>query len=158
MKSLPDMIPFYTRFPDVAERETRVVTLPRSMGGLPADNYAFIEMFCSDPQCDCRRVVILVWPDLSPGKTLATINFGWETVEFYTRWMRGDEQAGRKSASATLDPLNPQSRHSELLLALFCDVVSNDPAYVQRLARHYEMFKQIDKDQSRPLKNKLKKL
>ena len=44
-------------------------------------------------------------------------------------------------AGATLDPLNPQSEYSGALLNLFQEVLAADPEYVQRLQRHYKMFK-----------------
>ena len=48
-------------------------------------------------------------------------------------------------AGATLDPLNPQTEHSEALLELFKQVVLADPAYVRRLERHYNLFKKGDR-------------
>lgn len=142
MSSLPGMIPFFERFPELFKRETRVITLPQGARGLAAGKYAFVELFCNDPGCDCRRVVIQVWPDPAGEPTLATINFGWERESFYAR--KFDIKAAREIKSACLDPLNEQSEHAELLLAIFRDVVKNDPAYVQRLARHYKLFKEAD--------------
>ncbi len=39
-----------------------------------------------------------------------------------------------------LDPLNPQSPHAEFFLSLFTEIVK-DKAYVDRLKRHYDMFR-----------------
>jgi len=44
-------------------------------------------------------------------------------------------------AGAILEPLLPQSRHSLFFLRFFSEVVLRDPAYVERLKRHYAMFK-----------------
>ena len=41
------MTPFVDRFPDLGVRETRVVILPQPAGGLPADRYGFMELYCS---------------------------------------------------------------------------------------------------------------
>ena len=73
------------------------------------------------------------------GDTLAIINYGWESLEFYARKLGSGEYA-QEVVSASLDPLNPQSRHAPILLAVFRDVV-RDPDYKERLARHYRMFK-----------------
>ena len=151
------MSPFYERFAEVAARETRVVRLPQPDAGLPAGGYAFAELYCTDPDCDCRRVLIQVWPEKPPGDILATINYGWESVEFYTRWLRGDEESGREIVAAELDPLNAQSRLSQGLLLLFRHVVANDPAYVQRLARHYDMFKAAIRNPQPPRKRERRK-
>jgi len=50
MSKLPGMTLFWERFPDVAARETRVVTLPCTCYGLPAGNYGFLELYCDELQ------------------------------------------------------------------------------------------------------------
>ncbi len=46
---------FHEICPEIGFRETRSVTLPADSGhGLPADAYAFLEMYCADAGCDCR--------------------------------------------------------------------------------------------------------
>lgn len=140
------MAPFWERFSDIAARETRVVILPEAEGGLPADAYGFLELYCDAPTCDCRRVLLQVRTEAKPDTILATINYGWESEAFYTRWMHGDRKAAHEIRDASLDPLNPQSEFAPFLLNLFQDVVLADPAYIARLGRHYAMFK----DGSRP--------
>ena len=47
---------FHEICPEIGFRETRSVTLPADSGhDLPADAYAFLEMYCADAGCDCRR-------------------------------------------------------------------------------------------------------
>jgi hypothetical protein len=43
-------------------------------------------------------------------------------------------------SQTTLDPLNPQTAHSASFLAAFEQMIQ-DKAYVDRLKRHYKMFK-----------------
>jgi len=135
------MIPFYTRFTELAARETRCIHVINDGDWLPVGGYGFIELYCEDPDCDCRRVVLQVTTDKPPYTVLATINYGWESVEFYTRWMHGDQQAGCEIKEACLDPLNIQSQYADDLLDFFRTQLMTDAAYVARLARHYEMFK-----------------
>jgi hypothetical protein len=144
------MTPFYTRFPELAAHETRVARVMTGDASLPFGEYGFVEYYCDDPGCDCRRVLILVCTPQVPDSALATINYGWESAEFYTRWMHGDEKAGREITSASLDPLHPQSEFAEALLEIFRREIAEDPAYVARLARHYEMFKATQNDGARP--------
>ena len=73
---------------------------------------------------------------------LATINYGWGSVAFYTRWLHGDRKGAREIKQASLDPLNPQSSFAPTFLGLFRTVVLQDKAYIQRFQRHYAMFKQ----------------
>ena len=53
------MIPFMERFPDLAARETRSVTVS-GRTDIPDGKYGFLESFCDEPRCDCRRVMIVV--------------------------------------------------------------------------------------------------
>ena len=145
--SLEGMSGFWLRFPELARRETRTMILPSPQGGLPADSYGFLELYCNDPKCDCRRVLLQVRTEDEPDKILATINYGWESLDFYRKWLYGDREAAREIKEASLDPLNPQSPFAPSLLRLFRTVALADKAYVQRLERHYQVFK----DQQKPL-------
>jgi len=121
--------PFFEKFKDVGEKETRVVTVFRrgDFGALPPGEYAFVELYCDEKNCDCRRVMIMVL-DKGQNRILATINLGFDSRE--------------DDAGPFLDPLNRQSEHSKDLMALFLDVINTDPAYLARLQRHYVMFKE----------------
>lgn len=141
MGPLPGMIPFASRFPDLAGRETRVVSLLQPGPGLRRGNYGFLELYCNDPACDCRRVLLEVIEQAQPQAILATINFGWESVEFYTRWLHGDAQGARETKEASLDPLNAQSDLAPHILRLFRELLMPDAAYVARLRRHYDLVK-----------------
>lgn len=142
------MAPFYLWYPDLATKETKVATI-QGMEGLPDGRYEFVELFCNEPGCDCRRVVInVVRPDTGR-KVWATFNFGWESTSFYRRWLREtNEELLKQAKGPALDPLNPQSEYSEALLEIF-KVILQDKAYVQRLKRHYEMAKQAQASAAR---------
>lgn len=60
---------FYNYFPEVAKGETHSITIsPASEFGLPPDDYGFLEMYCDEPGCDCRRVLILCDCTISNGR------------------------------------------------------------------------------------------
>lgn len=132
------MVPFYSRFRELAFQEMRNVT-NQGWEDLPDGEYGFLELYCNDDQCDCRRVLIQVIAKSDPTKPWATINYGWESEAFYYRRLR-DPELAKACTRPTLDPLNPQSKYAAALLRLFGEVVQ-DTAYVQRLQRHYELFK-----------------
>jgi hypothetical protein len=118
--------PFHQHFEDVARRETRFITLmDGAPGELPADEYALFEAYCTDPSCDCRRVILMVI-GRNQGQA-ATISFGFD---------RNDPMSG-----PFLDPMNPQGRHAAELLELVRDLALSDAVYVARLERHYRMMK-----------------
>jgi hypothetical protein len=112
--------------------------------------YDFVELYCEETGCDCRRVLVQVITPQAPQTALATINYGWESAEFYTRKMHGDAQAGREITEASLDPLNPQSEYADVLLDYFRGRLMTDPAYVARLVLHYKMFKATVRETARP--------
>lgn len=123
------MRPFFDKFKDVGEKETRVVKVLRrgDFGSLPPGEYAFVELYCDEKNCDCRRVMIIVL-NKEQNRILASISMGFDSRE--------------DDAGPFLDPLNQQSEHSKDLMALFLEVINADPAYLARLQRHYVMFKE----------------
>jgi hypothetical protein len=135
------MTAFYIYFPDLAVRETRTLTV-RGQNDLPDGEYGFLELYCDDPQCDCRRVIFHVVAQGYPGKVFATINYGWESQDFYVRWMRGDREAAAGMSGAHLEPFGPQSEYSSVLLHYCEGLLLADEAYVARLKRHYGMVKE----------------
>ena len=141
MKPLAHMAPFYSRFPALAARETRTVMIMEPHAGLPAGEYGFLELYCAEPTCDCQRALLQVCRADRPNKVLATIHYGWESEDFYTRWLHGDRETARDMVGASLDPVNPQAKFAPMLLELFRNVVLQDQAYIERLRRHYRMFK-----------------
>lgn len=136
------MTPFMTRFPELGARETRTISVMSPGGDVPMGEYAFQEWYCVDRTCDCRRVLLKVIPRLFPDRELATINFGWESEEFYAKDFGGSLEMAREVQGAALDPLNPQSGYAPAFLRLFRELLIPDREYVDRLARHYQMFKE----------------
>jgi hypothetical protein len=120
---------FHKYFPEVAEKETRFLSIDEGPG-IPAGQYAFIEAYCTDPDCDCERVMLNV-TEKDRG-VVATISYGFNPAK--TReWFDGP--------NPFLDPLNPQSEYAEELLKLVQEIVL-DEEYEERLKRHYRMVKE----------------
>ncbi len=142
------MVPFHELFEDVARRETRFLTILEDDGPVPKGEYGLFEFYCDEQGCDCRRVFINVVRTGTNG-ILATIGFGWEDRAFYRKWMKapvGDEVADRMSG-AQLESMQRQSDIAPVLFMLAKELVLSDPAYVERIKRHYRMFR--DKVDSR---------
>jgi len=135
-----DMVPFIELFPEIGQAETRCAMKFRDDGGLPAGKYCFVESYCGAADCDCRRVFLNVESD---GKWLATIGFGWEGKDYYRKWFGGKDADGiaAQMAGAALELSGHHSQYDRALLALFKDSLMNDRVYVERLKRHYAMFK-----------------
>ena len=145
---------FHERFPELAEAETRVITvLDNGVGAetLPPAEYAFLEMFCNEPGCDCRRVFFSVVSSRSQD-TEAVIAYGWENAKFYRRWLKhGTDEDIAMLQGPELNLASPQSRHAEAILQLFVGVLLPQPAYIERVKRHYQLFRATVDRPSNPL-------
>src|SRR6266404_5222903 len=130
---------FSRRFPHLLESETKACTVRTPVAGLPAGMYIFLEFYCTDPACDCRRVLLQVW-GVKQDRVLACIHYGWETEEFYTEFC-GNPETARVLRAGVLDPDRRRSKVAPVLLRIFRVVLLRDKTYVARLKRHYEMFK-----------------
>ena len=132
------MMAFHLLFPDEAADECRTV-VPVGISDLPRRTFVFMEAYCADPRCDCRRVILNV-VDAETHDQVATINyaFGPPQPPF-------DDEG-----QMFLDPLNPQTAMSPAFLQLTADMMARDRAYHDRLVRHYTMWKRVVDDPSHP--------
>lgn len=139
--------PFYERFRELALSETRSFTVDEgNYPGLPADEYALLEAYCNDKNCDCRRVFFNI-ASRKQQRIVAVISYGWESEAFYRKWYGGgNDELVRMVVSEMmglgLNSASPQSGIAPALLAPVRDILLDDPAYVERLKRHYRIFKE----------------
>ena len=138
------MRPFFMTCLETAMRETRVVTLPTEMRGIPAGTYVFHELYCADLACDCRRVTIFIChaEDEEMSDPLAVLSYGWETEAFYRNWSSAtDPRYIRDLASVSINPIYPGAAYKDSLRDLFQVTIDEDEAYRNRFARHYDEFR-----------------
>ena len=105
---------------------------------LPDGEYTFIDMYCSDPRCDCRKTMIQI---MHGGRLVSIINFGWESPAFYENWMgksaKGHAMPEMHDASIDITSPNIVSQHG--VLALFNALL--DDMWVAKFKRHYAKVK-----------------
>ena len=136
-------VPFYTYFPEIADKETKIVQILKSgINTPPIGVYAIVESFCDDRKCDCRKVMFNIIAINQPGKILATIGFGWESISFYTAWAGGDQELAKQMVGTYLEPLCIQSKYSEYFCSLIADMVKEE-SFKFRILRHYQLFRGI---------------
>ena len=143
---------FSSYFPDVAERETRMIILKDgSPFGLPSVEYAFLEMYCDEKGCDCRRVFWSVFTSQRMD-IAAVIAYGWEPEDFYAKWLGEDDPLVIKELKGpSLNTTSPQSDLAPGILKLVEDVLLNDSSYIERVKAPYKMFREkIDGQSSAP--------
>ena len=134
---------FVQHFPEIAERETRTITLlQRSPSGLAPGDYSLLEMFCDETGCDCRRVMFCVVSSRTKDVE-AVVAYGWESRDFYVTWM-GDDDPNVIDAlqGPVLNLASPQSKQAPAILELIETVVLRDEAYIERVKRHYALFRE----------------
>ena len=134
--------PFHQYFPELASKETTCITLLRGNElSLPADEYGLIELFCETADCDCRRTMLMVVSAKSK-ETLAVINFGWENARFYENWYGSKNKTVIDDLKGPcLNIMAPQSKYAAKILILVSSTVLKDSGYVERIQRHYKLFK-----------------
>ena len=139
------MIACHTLLPDLPVRTLHI----QGAGDVPDGDYDLIECFCNEIDCDCRRVMISVLA-CNTNKIVAYISYGWESVDFYLKWAYNLADA-IECKGPYLDPLNQQSPYAPFFLSLFEGYVLQDKTYVERLKKHYALFKAALKRKNCPL-------
>lgn len=148
---------FLQHFPEIAELETRTVkVLQRLPSGLAPGDYSLLEMFCDEPGCDCRRVMFYIVSSRTNGVE-AMVAYGWESRDFYVKWMGDDDPHVIDDLQGPVLNLgSPQSKHAPAILELIETVVLQDEAYIERVKRHYALFRERI-DGNRPFDKKITK-
>ncbi|HUE87231.1 MAG TPA: hypothetical protein VMO26_14240 [Vicinamibacterales bacterium] len=85
---------------------------------LPSRIFVFMEAYCAEPRCDCRRVMLNVI-DAETHDHVATINYAFEAPK-----PPFDDEG-----QLFLDPLNPQTARPPAFLELTADMIAHDRAY-----------------------------
>lgn len=136
--------PLSQYFKKEAAEETRSIFVGEG-GSLPPGGYFFVELYCEDSTCDCRRAFIQVYSNrVTPGVPLATISFGWEDEAFYRGWARFPITDGdlRELMGPSLATHAPQSAYAEALLAEL-EGLLREPGYRGQIVRHYRMVRGV---------------
>ena len=140
-------VPFHEKFLEIAKEETRAL-IAIDDPELPEGNYYLVEAYCDEVGCDCRRVFFNVYYE-ERNEIVAVIAYGWENRKFYADWLgRNDPQ---DIADLKGPALNLASYQSELAPILLHKIkyVLNDRHYVERIKRHYRMFKDLIEEENR---------
>jgi len=128
--------PFDAICHDVALAEMRVCEVPGPSTLGPGG-----EFYCTEPGCDCRRVVVQFLEAAAPSNVVASVSYGWEKAGFYKKWSRSAE-GWREMAGVTLGPLAEKGPYAEGFLKIF-DHIIKDRQVVAAFRRHYRMVREI---------------
>ncbi len=119
--------------------QVRTVRIEQS-SQLPDGEYSFIDMYCSEAKCDCRKTMIKV---LHNEKFVSLINFGWESASFYEKWMGSgtNDDSFPSMSGANIDLSSPNLVSEEGILGLFNALL--DEMWVAKFKRHYKDVKSV---------------
>jgi hypothetical protein len=118
------MVPFQQIFPRSNDPYMEVTLLSR-YGKAAKGAYTFVESYCTEKGCDCRRVTVLV---LSPkGKLAAVIGFGF------------DPQG--PLAGPFLDSFHKQTAAARDLLDIFTSRINEDAEWLGKMHDHYRQVR-----------------
>lgn len=141
---------FFEYYPELAVDETRSLIITNNNGKVPIGTYGYCEMFCGDPKCDCRRVILNVTD--SNFNTVAMIGYGWETEKFYKNWFNSDHFTNddiKEFKGPTHHDGIVASEYADFFLGFFKNSLIYDTEYIKRIKKHYRMVKNVQK--KRPL-------
>ncbi len=140
-------VPFHEKFPEIAKEETRAL-IAIADPELPEGNYGLIEAYCDEVGCDCRRVFFNVYSE-ERNEVVAVIAYGWENRKFYADWFGDNDPQIIAELQGPI--LNVASYQSELAPILLDKIkyVLNDRNYLERLKRHYRMFKDLIEEENK---------
>lgn len=133
--------PFDRICPEIASAERHACDVNSPALGVPLGTYVLREFYCTEPGCDCRRVLVQLIPlNDAPLRVVATVNFGWEKAEYYRKWSR-DPELCREMAGATLEPFGEQGPQARRFLEVFKQAIQK-PNLVMHFRRHYRLVKE----------------
>lgn len=128
LSDLVDMVPYPMLFPTAGEGVVSLY-LPNKVGKAKAGGYTYIEAYCVQENCDCRRVSLLVVNE--KGKIVAVIEFGFDPDGPY--------------AGPFLNENEKQSAAAADLLQIFVEALNDNTQWLKGMYRHYkEVRKKLD--------------
>ena len=132
MQAYFDVYPEKTR----TELRTAIFENGNAEGPLPGGTFIFTEYFCTDPKCDCQRVLVKVFharsEDTQPDE-VATISYSWNPSSDGI-W----ETVNSDMPNPFLDPIHRQVSYASELLDFWSTMIEHDKAYASRIQRHYD--------------------
>ncbi len=109
---------------------------------LPNGEYAFVDFYCTDPKCDCRKTIIKIYHDK---KHVSTVNYGWEKPAFYAKWGKIDDQMSRDMSGLSIDFMSPDLMDSPTALRLMKALL--DEAWIAKIQLTYGKIRKVLRDE-----------
>ena len=133
------LYPFHVKFPKIAEEECRKIIIDENNKYLQKWEYPILEFYCTDPKCDCRKVTLNI---LDPKGKIASFNYWWENLRFYTKWLYWDKELAKELVGLNIDVHVNKSKYANVFFEIMKKKIFQDNTYSNILENHYYMMKQ----------------
>lgn len=109
---------------------------------LPSGEYTFIDTYCTDNTCDCRKTIIQIFHE---GKVVSIVSYGWENPEFYLRWLGNtkDRELAEEMSGLSIDFSSPDLVSSKGILILVNHLL--DQKWISILKENYRHIRRSSK-------------
>ena len=132
------MLGYFDIFPERMRTELRTAAFENGNADDPLSDGTFIftEYFCTDPKCDCQRVLVKAFRAESEdarAEEVATISYSWNpNNDGLWTIMNSDVP------NPFLDPFHRQAPYASELLDFWTTMIERDKVYASRIQRHYD--------------------
>lgn len=84
---------------------------------LPDGEYTFVDLYCTDKGCDCRKTIIQIFHE---NRHVSTVDYGWEDPQYYFKWLKAskDDEMAQDMSGLSIDFMSPDLVSTEGILAL----------------------------------------
>jgi hypothetical protein len=109
---------------------------------LPSGEYSFIDTYCTDNTCDCRKTIIQIFHEK---KLVSIVSYGWESPKFYLRWLKNtkDRVLAEEMSGLSIDFSSPDRVSPEGILLLVNHLL--DEKWISILKENYRLIRNTAK-------------
>lgn len=125
MDNLSGMIPYFMIFPE-SEDGVLGLRLPKKVGKAKAGAYSFVEGYCTERGCDCRRTTVFIIGH--KGVPDAVIDFGFDPDE--------------PMSGPFLNDFAKQSAGASDLMQIFVEAINDNPDWLKGM---YDRYRKVRK-------------
>jgi len=106
---------------------------------LPDGEYKFVDFYCTDKGCDCRKTIIQVFHE---DRCVSTVNFGWEDPKYYFKWLHAseDDEMAQDMSGLSIDFMSPDLVSAEGILALLKHLM--DEKWLAMIKENYRLVRE----------------
>lgn len=109
---------------------------------LPSGEYSFLDTYCMENNCDCRKTIIQIFHD---NKLVSIVGYGWESPKFYLRWLNSTRyrKLVKGMSGLSIDSSSPNLVSPKGILLLVQHLL--DDNWTSMLRKHYSLIRKAAK-------------